>query len=74
MTNSYLGFLGVDWGHIPLRLRVLDAQGDPLPGRQYVNSDTSMCGVVPAWRLMELLDTPILREQRLQDERDERPT
>jgi hypothetical protein len=71
MVHSYLGFLGVDWGHIPLRLPVLDLLGKPLADGQHVKSHTSMSGVVPAWHLMELLDTKILREQRMQDEADE---
>jgi len=71
MIHSYLGLLGVDWGHIPLRLPVLDSAGKPLPDGQHVKSHTSMSGVVPAWRLMELLDSQILRDQRMKDEADE---
>jgi hypothetical protein len=71
MINSFLGFLGVDWGHIPMLLPVLDSRGDPLPDRQYVKSHTSMSGIVPAWRLMELLDMQKLKEQRLLDEQDQ---
>jgi hypothetical protein len=68
--KSFLGLLGVDWGHIPLKLRVLDKQGKELADGSYVKSHTSMSGVVPAWRLRELLDSPRFKEQRMQDEKD----
>jgi hypothetical protein len=70
MINSFLGLLGVDWGHIPMTLPVLDKHDKELADRYYVKSHTSMSGVVPAWRLQELLDTPRFKEQRMQDERD----
>ena len=71
MIHSYLGLLGVDWGLIPLNLPVLDAQGKSLPDGQHVKSHTSMSGVVPAWHLMELINTPKLKKQRMQDEKNE---
>ena len=43
--------LGVDWGHLPVRQRLLDNGGE-----QRVLIDSSMAGVVPAWRLTELLN------------------
>ena len=71
MVTSFLGLLGVDWGHIPMRLPVLNSQGNPLPNGEYVKSHTSMSGVVPAWRLKELLDSDRFKEQRMQDESSE---
>lgn len=73
LEKSFLGLLGVDWGHIPMKLPVLDHySGEPLKDRSYVKSHTSMSGVVPAWRLRELLDSERFKEQRMQDEKDEK--
>jgi hypothetical protein len=70
--KSFLGLLGVDWGHIPMRLPAIDDKtGEPLPEKSYVKSHTSMAGVVPAWRLRELLNGRRFKEQRMQDENDE---
>lgn len=70
MINSFLGLLGVDWGHIPMMLPVLDRQGKELADGSYIKSHTSMSGVVPAWRLRELLDSKQFKDQRMQDEKD----
>jgi hypothetical protein len=69
--KSFFALLGVDWGHIPLRLLVLDENGKSLPEKFYVKSHTSMCGVVPAWHLRDLLNSAGLQEQRKRDEEDE---
>jgi hypothetical protein len=71
-VNSFLGLLGIDWGHIPMKLPVLDCHGEPLKDKSYVKSHTSMSGVVPAWRLRELLYSTRFKEQRMQDEREEK--
>jgi hypothetical protein len=65
---SYFGFIGVDWGHIPMPLPVLDKQGSPTATGEYVKSHTSMSAVVPAWRLSEFLNTSRFKEQRMADE------
>jgi hypothetical protein len=70
MINSFLGLLGVDWGHIPMILPVLDRQGKELVDGSYTKSHTSMSGVVPAWRLRELLESQQFKDQRMQDEKD----
>ncbi len=69
--KSFFALLGVDWGHIPLRLLVLDENGKSSPEKFYVKSHTSMCGVVPAWHLRDLLNSAGLQEQRKRDEEDE---
>jgi hypothetical protein len=71
MIHSYLGLLGIEWGHIPVRLPVLNKHGVPLPDETFVKSHTSMSGVVPVWRLQELLNSKGLKEQRMKDEKDE---
>ena len=69
--QSFFGLLGVDWGHIPLDLPVLDKADNPVDG-QHVRSHTSMSGVVPAWRLRELLDLQPFKHQRAMIEQEER--
>jgi hypothetical protein len=69
--KSFIALLGVDWGHIPLRLLVLDENGKSLQEKFYVNSHTSMCAVVPAWHLRDLLNYAALQELRMRDEEDE---
>jgi hypothetical protein len=69
--HKFLGLLGVDWGHIPMKLPVLTSLGSPAADSTYVKSHTSMSGVVPAWRLRELLDSDRFKKQRMKDEVDE---
>jgi len=45
--------LGIDWGHLPVWDDVYDAHGKKI-GRMRVS--TGMAGVVPAWKLTELLN------------------
>jgi hypothetical protein len=68
--KSFFALLGVDWGHIPLRLPVLDKYGKHLPDQFHVRSHTSMSAVVPAWHLRDLLNSANLQEQRMRDEED----
>jgi hypothetical protein len=49
--------LGVDWCHLRSEAPVINAlTGDPEPNR-YVITNTGMSGVVPAWKIQEILDT-----------------
>lgn len=70
--HKFLGLLGIDWGHIPMRLPVLTSHGAPVEDNTYVKSHTSMSGVVPAWRLRELLEAGSFRDQRMEDEEGHR--
>ena len=59
--------LGIDWGHFHDHQLVLDESGEPLPGRQFVRQNSGIAGVVPAWKLTELLQSEelaSLREER----------
>ena len=56
--------LGIDWGHLPDRRPVLDEDGNPHPDRSYVRQNSGFMGVVPAWKLAELLDSEELSESR----------
>jgi hypothetical protein len=61
--------LGVDWGHVPERVRLLDFRGDPLKEGHIVQVHAGMMGVVPAWCLLDLIDTsPRLIQQRMKDD------
>lgn len=53
--------LGVEWGHINERAPLLNEYGLNTE-KKYTASPTGMNGVVPGWRLRELLDMPELRE------------
>jgi hypothetical protein len=68
--RSFLGLLGVDWGHIDFPLPVHTRTGDEHPDRLFVKSHTSMSGVVPAWKLRELLNADRFKEQRINDEQE----
>jgi hypothetical protein len=70
-------FLGVHWGHInepwAVEKRIIkSAQRTGLgPGEKeidLVSANTGMNGVVPAWRLMEILNLPTIREIQCRDE------
>jgi hypothetical protein len=64
--------LGVDWGYITddweitrKRKRAPSRLTSSLEGRQeqeFVQANTGMSGVVPAWKLLELLHTPSMEE------------
>ena len=48
--------LGIDWCHIPRTAPVRAANGKPVEGDWYVEENTGMAGVVPAWKIAEILD------------------
>jgi hypothetical protein len=62
--------LGVDWGHLPEKVHLRDPQDYLHGARWYVEVHAGMMmGVVPAWHLLNFLDTaPRLIEQRKQDD------
>jgi hypothetical protein len=64
--------LGVNWGHHPLveTVRSPITHG-PTPDGTYVQGNSGMMLVVPAWKLASLLDLPAVRElRRLVEVRD----
>ncbi|VAW43426.1 hypothetical protein MNBD_CHLOROFLEXI01-1786 [hydrothermal vent metagenome] len=64
--------LGVDWGHIPQRHYLFDpATGHPHPNGYYVQTNSNMASVAPAWKLQELLNTEKLVMQREISEKEE---
>jgi hypothetical protein len=46
--------IGIDWGHIPMWSPVCGLNQKPL-GQTQVNVNSGMAGVVPSWRLIDLL-------------------
>lgn len=56
--------LGIDWCHIPRRAPVRNASGSPVDGDWYVEENTGMAGVIPAWKIMEVLNCEELVMQR----------
>jgi hypothetical protein len=50
--------LGIDYCHIYDKERVFNSEtGDPIPN-MHVRSNTGMMGVIPAWRLADILEGP----------------
>ena len=56
--------LGIDWCHIPRRAVVRATNGDPIQYGWYVEENTGMAGVVPAWKIAEVLNCEELMEAR----------
>jgi hypothetical protein len=49
--------LGVDWGHIVTKEKVRDrTTGDEIAEKYYVNSNSAMMCVVPAWKIQDILN------------------
>lgn len=64
--------LGVNWGHVNLSdadfTSVCDKSGNKHPNGWRVRVNTGMMGVVPAWKIREILDLPEQQEIRRIDE------
>jgi hypothetical protein len=57
--------LGIDWCHIPNFKRVLDAgRKAPIKPEQWVEVNSGMAGVIPAWYIQEILELPELAMKR----------
>jgi len=54
--------LGIDWGHLTSWEPVMDDTGHPIRQGWKVNANTGMMGVVPAWKLEEMLRTEKVKE------------
>lgn len=61
-TGPFL--LGITWSHMNDWWPVCDAQGRVVGYGQQVRGNSGMMAVVPAWKLQELLDTPLLKKDR----------
>jgi len=56
--------LGIDWCHLNNLVPVLDAGHQPHSERMYVRENAGMAGVVPAWKIAEVLNTDELADRR----------
>jgi hypothetical protein len=55
-TMSDLALLGIVWGHLPIERKIIDGEKErPIPVDWYVDENSNMACVVPAWRIIELL-------------------
>ncbi|MBI4183525.1 MAG: trypsin-like peptidase domain-containing protein [Proteobacteria bacterium] len=59
--------LGVDWCHINTYEPVIDQHGQELPFK--VRANSGMMGVIPAWRLIDLINMDEFREARAMEEK-----
>jgi hypothetical protein len=63
-------FLGINWGHLVSWQPVCDSIGRPLRQDMKVAQNTGLMTVVPAWKLIELIDHPTaLYERRAREDR-----
>jgi hypothetical protein len=68
--NAFVHFLGVDWCHIHDYERVRDADGSKIPEGWKVKNNSGMAGVIPAWKVIELIDSPkFLMQRKTEDEK-----
>jgi hypothetical protein len=69
--TSRIYLLGVDWCHLPDWNQVYDEDHrTPSAPKQYAKGNTGMAGVVPTWKLRELLEEDKLVERRRKDEEE----
>jgi hypothetical protein len=80
MSGARQLFLGVHWGHIvepwivEKRIVKIAQQAGLRPGEkeiEQISANTGMNGVVPAWRLLEMLEHPRIKEIQRRDEEAE---
>lgn len=71
-TPGTPALLGIDWGHINEKVGVRKGpgRGEPVPEATWVWQNRGMAGVVPAWKITELLKSEELEEMR-QAQREE---
>jgi hypothetical protein len=55
LLDSRSWLLGIDWMHVSHKEPVLTSKGEKVDGL-YVNANSGIAGVIPAWRIKELLD------------------
>jgi hypothetical protein len=56
--------LGINWGHLVKWQSVCDPSGRPVPNGTQVAQNTGMMAVVPAWKLIEILNHPKMQTER----------
>ncbi len=53
--HDYYRLLGIDWGHLRIKERLYDKDGNIQPDRESIFINSAMAGVVPSWKLNEML-------------------
>ena len=67
---DYQMLLGIDWGHIRTKEKLYAADGKPLPDGESIWINSAMAGVVPSWKLTEMLfSEEEVEMRRKEDER-----
>lgn len=65
---DYYKLLGLDWGHLRIKERLVDKDGNSLPEEESVWINSAMAGVVPSWKLTEMLYDEMEIENRKKEE------
>jgi Trypsin-like peptidase domain len=68
LAGIYVRFLGIDWGHLQTEKPVVQPDGSPTSEKLAVRQTTGMAGVVPAWKLTELLEEDEVVQMRKEGE------
>lgn len=63
IDQGFLWLLGVNWGHLPITLDAVTSGGENMT----VELNAGMMCVVPAWKLLEVLNLPELQDQRARE-------
>jgi hypothetical protein len=66
MESLGMWLLGVDWAHINDHMPAVNEQNEEMPFK--VRANSGMMGVVPAWKLADLINMPALKEKRKNQE------
>lgn len=67
--HNWVQLLGVDFCHLNTRELVRNGEGRPVSEGYWVKSNAGMAGVVPAWRLRELLESDELQKVRAEKDK-----
>jgi hypothetical protein len=69
-TTRGAWFLGIDWGNFPICAPVRGKDNKPLPEGWYVRTNSGIAAVIPAWRVLDLLNTEALAMPRKQHDKE----
>lgn len=61
--------LGIDWCHLRTTEKVREKTGEPISEQWVVRTNSGMAGVIPAWKIRELLDSDEVAELRKIDDK-----
>jgi len=62
--------LGIDWCHLQSRESVRETSGKPVDGGWFVEQNSGMAGVIPAWKILDILNSEeLVAMRRKEDEK-----